>query len=194
MFKVATNESSNLAHSDTTFMQDTSKRVFIPPSWLLLDSQSTVSVFNNSALLSNICRSSSPLTVYTNGGNQQSHYIGDNATFRTVWYNPESLANILSMALVRKSHKIMMDSSVEPALLVHCNDRRVFKFREFESGLYFFDTSVIKHKHTSYLPYSQSSYDNSVSFLNTVKSNKSSFTRREIEGADAAHLLLFNMP
>jgi hypothetical protein len=136
LLQIASNESRNPGLSDITFVQDSTPHVFIPQSWLLLDSQSTVSVFNNLSLLSNIRRSESPLTVYTNGGQQQSNFVGDNRLFGTVWYNPQSLANILSMALVRKTHRVTMDSSVEPALLVHFpQDGRVLKFRELSATI-----------------------------------------------------------
>jgi hypothetical protein len=189
LLQIVANESANPNHSDMTFVQKAKSDVFIPCSWLLLDSQSTVSVFNNSELLTNIRKSPSCLTVHTNGGRQVSEFIGDHYLFGTVWYNPSSLANILSMALVRKSHRITMDSSVEAALSVHCSDGQLLKFREFDSGLYFYDTHISSTKANSPLFYSSSRLHNPVSFLSSVKSNKEKFTRREIEGADAARLL-----
>jgi hypothetical protein len=45
--------------------------------------------------------------------------IGDLSNFGEVWYNRESLANILSMAEVRKRNRITMDTDIEQALLVH---------------------------------------------------------------------------
>ncbi len=48
----------------------------IPASWVLLDSQSTVSVFKTRSLLTNIRRSRSPLRVHTNGGTQLSSQMG----------------------------------------------------------------------------------------------------------------------
>jgi hypothetical protein len=74
----------------------------IPDSWILLDSQSTVSVFKNPKLLSNVRPSSSTLRVHTNGGTQLSTQLGTVTDFGDVWFDPESLANILSMAVVRK--------------------------------------------------------------------------------------------
>ena len=53
------------AHVDCCLSQS---RVAIPSTWVLLDSQSTISVFHNASLLRNIRPSSHPLTVYTNGG------------------------------------------------------------------------------------------------------------------------------
>jgi hypothetical protein len=42
----------------------------IPKHWVLLDSQSTVSVFNNPVMLKNLRKAPTPLKVFTNGGCQ----------------------------------------------------------------------------------------------------------------------------
>lgn len=189
LLQITANESTDPRRSDMTFVQKDGGGALIPCSWLLLDSQSTVSVFNNSELLTNIRESDSSLTVYTNGGHQVSTFVGDHYLFGTVWYNLSSLANILSMALVRKSHRIMMDSSVAAEISVHCSDGQLLRFREYDSGLYFYDTRISLTKISSPLFYLSSRIHTLMSFLSSVKSNKEKFTRREIEGADAARLL-----
>ena len=55
--------------------------VVIPPTWILLDSQSTVSVFCNKRLLHNVRPSATRLKVYTNGGHQVSTLLGDVTKF-----------------------------------------------------------------------------------------------------------------
>jgi hypothetical protein len=146
LLQIVANESHDPSHSDLTFVQWGGGGDLIPCSWLLLDSQSTVLVFNNSELLSNIRQSDSSLTVHTNGGKQVSTFIGDHYLFGMVWYNLSSLANILSMTLVRKSHCITMDSLVEAALSMYCSDGQLLKFQQFESGLYYYDTRVSSTK------------------------------------------------
>ena len=117
--------------SEFTFTHLTERYELIPSSWVLLDSQSNVSVFKNPSFLSNICHSNNQLKAYTNGGTQVSSLIGDTKNFGTVWYNPESLANLFSLAAVRKLCRITMDTNVEPALCVHCTDGLVMKFSEY---------------------------------------------------------------
>lgn len=85
----------------------------IPPTWILLDSCSKVSVFNNPIFLHNIRAGSVPLTINTNGGSHNSSMLGDLAGFGMVWYNPSSLANILLLKDVRKVRRVVMDSDVE---------------------------------------------------------------------------------
>jgi hypothetical protein len=112
------------------------------PRCILLDSQSTISVFMNPALLSNIRPSSHALRALTNGGHQDSHHIGDFPVLGPVWYNPNSIANILALASVRKLCRVTMDTSQECSLVVHRTDGSLMKFREHPSGLYVFDPDL----------------------------------------------------
>jgi hypothetical protein len=122
------------------------------------------------------------LKVYTNGGTQVLLLIGDIKNFGTVWYNPNSLANIFSLAAVRKLCQITKDTSVEPALCVHCTDGSVMKFSEYKNGLHYHDAAVAAPK-TNVAPVID------YSFVNTVAADKKIFTRREIEGANKARAL-----
>ena len=56
----------------SAFSQANTGAHLIPDSWVLLDSQSTVSVFKTARYLKNIRDSASRLKVYTNGGTQMS--------------------------------------------------------------------------------------------------------------------------
>jgi hypothetical protein len=180
------------SHSEFTFLhtegfsfQQTDARFdIIPNTWVLLDSQSTVSVFKNNNLLTNIRASPNHLRVHTNGGIQISSQKGTVKHFGDVWYNADSLANILSMAAVRKTCRITMDTSVEAAMNIHRKDGSIMKFREYKSGLYYYDVAD-----NSTAPNPTSSKLNDYLFLLIVDGNKASFTRREVEGADKARAL-----
>jgi hypothetical protein len=158
---------------------------FIPDTWILLDSQSTVSVFKNRRYLSNIKDSHKTLRVHTNGGTQLSTQVGTVRNFGNVWFNPDSLANILSMAAVRKVCRITMDTSVEAAMHVHRKDGTIMKFAEYTSGLYYYDVGADSGGFTNDTSKTVDAY----LFLNTVAGNKSRYTQREIEGADRARAL-----
>ena len=162
-----------------TFAHVNSHNRLIPNTWVLLDSQSTVSVFNNKSFLSSIRRSPKHLKVYTNGGTQTSTLIGDVRNFGPVWYNPNSLANILSLAEVRKRCRVTMDTAIEPAICVHRPNGSIMKFVEFTTGLYYYDTTKVQDN-------SSNTMLSDYSFVLTVEGNKSRFHRREIEGADRA--------
>ncbi len=166
----------------------------IPNTWILLDSCSTVSVFNNPVFLHNIRTSTVPLTIKTNGGSHSSSMLGDLAGFGTVWYNPSSLANILSLKEVRKVRQVVMDSNVEAAMTVYKQDGTTMKFREFENGLYFHNASVgldvtpSNNKLTNY-----SHPPPQYGFINTMADAKERFTKREIDAANAARALYRKM-
>lgn len=167
---------------DFTFAQTGAHPTRIPTTWILLDSQSTVSVFKDKRFLSDIRSSPQPLTVYTNGGTQVSTLVGDLNNFGPVWYNPASLANILSLAEVRLKCCVTMETAIEAAMLVHKLDGSVMKFHEYQTGLYYHDVAVERKKvsNNDVIDYS---------FVNTVAGNKERFHRREIEGADRAREL-----
>jgi len=65
--------------------------------------------------------------------------VGEVQNFGTVWYNPQSLANILSLAEVCKKFQVTMDTDVELALCVHRVNKTIIKFQEYTTGLYYFD-------------------------------------------------------
>jgi hypothetical protein len=106
--------------------------------------------------------------------------MGNVKNFGNAWFNTDSLANILSMAEVRKVCCITMDTSIEAAMNVHRHDGSIMKFQEYTSGLYYFDAGA---------PHEQSSCTSPLQnylFLNTAAGNKRTYTRRKIEGEDKA--------
>ena len=150
-------------------------KTHVPENWVLLNSQSTVSVFRKKSLLSNIREGAKRLRLIMNGGEQISTLVGDLRNFGTVWYNQTSLANMLSMADVRKRCRITMDLEQEATILVHRPDGSIMKFVEFKSGLYYYDLKIIVTAHNC--------------FTQNVEKNKNKFHHRKIEGADKAQTL-----
>jgi hypothetical protein len=162
------------AHNDARGNND--QQHGIDPEWILLDSQSTMSVFRNANMLKNIRSSGRVLRALTNGGHQDSTMIGDFPNLGEVWFNEKSIANILSLAEVRKVCRVTMDTSAEPALHVHRLDGSVMKFVEHPSGLYVYKTSnsTSNDRVTGY------------TMVTTVAAQKRLFSRREVKAADQA--------
>ena len=152
----------------------------IDPNWILLDSQSTISVFNNCEMLSNIRSSPHVLRAFTNGGFQDSNMIGEFRNLGDVWYNRASIANILALSDVRKVCRVTTDTSSEAAMVVHRSDGTMMKFVEHPSGLYVFKGSPTN---------STSKIGCAYTLLSTVAEHKQMFSRRQIEAADAARSL-----
>ena len=70
----------------------------VSKNWILLDSCSSVDVFCNPSLLSNICVIDSTMTVYCNAGFRRTNCVGDLPGYGTVWYHPGFITNILSFS------------------------------------------------------------------------------------------------
>ena len=152
----------------------------INPNWILLDSQSTISVFRNPTMLTNIRPSTHVLRALTNGGHQDSMMVADFPNLGKVWFNAASIANILSLAEVRKVCRVTMDTETEPALCVHRLDGSVMKFIEHPCGLYVYDSGNTNASSTRVSQYTM---------VNTVANQRKLFTRREVAAADDAREL-----
>jgi hypothetical protein len=76
----------------------------VPKDWILLDNQSTVDVFNNDKLLRNIRKSDTSMDIHCNAGVTSTDMVGDLPGYGKVWYHPNGIANILSLARVKDKH------------------------------------------------------------------------------------------
>ena len=73
-----------------------------------------------------------------------------------------------------------MDTEVENAMHIHRSDGTMMTFKEYKSGLYYFDTtSVVEPKNTN-------EKANAYLFLHTVASNKAQYTSQEIKEVEKA--------
>ena len=104
------------------------------------------------------------LHAITNGGHKDSILVGDFPNLGEVWFNGNSIANILSLTEVRKVCRITMDTSTEPALLVHRVDGSVMKFVDHPSG----PSYIYKFNHTNAPLPGYSSY----TMVSTIDSQK----------------------
>ena len=102
---------------------------------------------------------------------------GDLPGFGTVYYNPEGIANILSMAVVEsKGRRITYDSWEGGVFHVHNPDSgKITSFHQLPSGLYVHDT--------------KSPLAPAMAFVETIKENKKVFSSRQFLRAKAAREL-----
>ena len=82
----------------------------IPKSWVLLDNQSTCDIFFNANLLQNIRQVEGSMTFNTQAGSSKTNWIGDFPRYSTVWYDKNGIANILSLARMKKKYRVTFDS------------------------------------------------------------------------------------
>ena len=159
----------------------------INKAWILLDSCSTLSCVCNPSLITDVrpCDESELMTVFTNGGQVEYDKVGIFSLLPfQVYFDERSMANILSLKDVASRFRVTMDTTVEHSMNVHVSDHQVLKFKQCGDGLHFLDTSTLGSS-----VFSSNSAVNGYSYLQTVTSNKEYFTRREVQGANAARNL-----
>jgi len=114
---------------------------------ILLDNQSTVSLFCNRDYVENVWSVKKPLELATNAGilktNQKAFVKG----FGEVWFDSRAITNIFSFAEMEDKHRITYDSTNESAFLVELQDK-IVKFKQSDNGLYYFDPPYNKSKQT----------------------------------------------
>ena len=96
-----------------------SKNTKVNKWWALLDKQSTVDVFANGKLLKNIHRIRRPLKISSTGRVTSTNLIGYLPGYGWVWYYPDSIANILSLAPVKRKFCVTFDSKGDNQFHVH---------------------------------------------------------------------------
>ena len=160
-------------------------KISLSPNLILLDSCSMCSVCNDSSLLHNVQHFkdhglSQGLRIVSNGGTMDCKQVGSISTLSfPVWYNANSIANILLMSEVVQDWRLTMDTLVENAIWVYHDDGQILKFVECAGGLYAHDRSNPSHKITTHIVNTE-----------TVESCKSEYTRcQETQAYRARNLI-----
>ena len=116
------------------FLQDKGN---LKKKWVLLDSQSTVYLFRNALLLTNIRTMTFHLDVFYNAGNTSTNVIGDLEGCGGVRFYPNSISIIISLHFVAEHLHVIYDSYVGNCFTVWTQNGRPRKFIPYPRGLYF---------------------------------------------------------
>lgn len=92
--------------------------------------------------------------------------------FGEVWYCPDAIANILSLALVAKKYPVSYDSRDGNMFVVHKPGKEIL-FKQSGNGLFYHDFA-----------------DRAVVLVNMVTENREGFTDREYQRTQAARRAL----
>ena len=109
----------------------------LPTSWLLLDSCSTVNMISDRSLLTDIHTADEPIPVHCNAGTITLTQKGTLGHFPDpVWYNPNGIANILSLHAVKRHYHVTMDTETGDSIHVHHRDGTTTTFHPSKNGIY----------------------------------------------------------
>jgi hypothetical protein len=141
----------------------------IPPTWLLLDNQSTVDEFANGDMLKDIHQVDDEMVIALNGGSNVTLEMGMLPGYGLVWYDPVGIANIVSLSKLKEKYHVLFNSDSN-IFVVTKPDGTMFEFKQSESGLlYYYDLASNKHK--------------GVVMVDTVASKKSRYTNEDYSQA-----------
>jgi hypothetical protein len=107
-------------------------------------------------------KSDKNLDIHCNASVATTNLIGDFPGYRTVWYHPKGIANILSLSCMReRGYCVVYDSSDANQFIMHTSDGsppHIFK-QQSERGLFYMDMLNWDGKQE-------------IALINTVASNK----------------------
>lgn len=140
---------------------------------VLLDSGASASLFYNISMLSNVRPAPVPMSVTGISGTIRVTQVGDFGVFGEVYYSPDSCVNILAVSRVALTSTVAYEHDNYNQRFVVTNRDHRFDF-DLTQGLYVHDFGL---------------HINSA-IGSTVKEREAKYTKREVEAAKSARVLM----
>jgi hypothetical protein len=140
--------------------------------WILINSCSSVNMFANAEVLHDIKPINNPINIHCNASTVSVSKTGLFCDYpEWVWFNPQGIANILSLDNISKHYRVTMDTNISNSIALHCKDGSLILFSPCSKGLY------------RYAPQHTESLSDFWSMISTVASNAKQFTHRQYKNA-----------
>ena len=148
----------------------------IPDTWIILDSASSIDMFVNQDLLTDIQTSTQPITILSNAGRVTIDKFGYMPGYpEKVWYHPDGAANVLSLRNISKHFRVTMDTKQNNCLTIQATkSSQKLRFAVSPNGLYYHEIHPDAHHRVFEC------------FLTTVSEKKAAYTQRGIQQAQMA--------
>ena len=117
-----------------------------------------------------------PVTV-KNGGIARTSTISYLKEYGDVWYDKNSVANILSLAEVANKFRVTFDTKSGNNIFLHKSDGSTLFFKCTNNGLYYHD---VRREKNSVKDYTLTSmiFKDDYTLVSTVNTNKDNYTKR----------------
>jgi hypothetical protein len=142
---------------------------------ILLDSQSSMDILCNTALVSKTIKTNSSMRLKSN---LETMVISRRSTMtgynKNVWFSTRAITNIIALSNLIDQYRVAYTCD-DFMFAVHqeSENKSNMEFRMHESGLHYYDPRKENH----------------LTFVNTVSKNSGGFTKRQIKGMDTTRTL-----
>ena len=152
--------------------------------WLLLDSCSTVNLISDKDLLTNIHPVPHSLHVRCNAGSVVINHPGYLGSYpEPVWFNPEGIANLMSLHNVQRYNQVTLNTTEDNAFYINNDGGHRTRWEPSGHGLYHYALDSPNNITALWgrLP--------AKAHINTMAANANGFTCHQCQNAQQAHHL-----